>query len=109
MAVAEVRGHQVATAENRVHEAATAGSHAHVAVTAKSHGHEAMHVLIDEGQCIGCAVCVDVCTSAAFVWSRESLVPAWLAEKCSGCGTCEHECPTGAIRVNGKTLAGAGK
>lgn len=88
----------MATAEARGSEASTVGSH----------GHEAVQVAIDGGQCVGCAVCVDVCTSQAFAWSRESLAPAWLPEKCSGCGTCEHECPTGAICVSGATAVARG-
>jgi len=54
---------------------------------------------LEEGQCIGCAICVDVCPADALKWNRQSLLPAWVARVCTGCRECELECPTAAIHI----------
>jgi ferredoxin len=55
---------------------------------------------IDGGQCVGCAVCVDVCPHAALAMGPDDLRPAYLAERCTACGDCVRECPTAAILLN---------
>jgi Pyruvate/2-oxoacid:ferredoxin oxidoreductase delta subunit len=52
---------------------------------------------IDNAQCVGCAICVDVCPEAALAMGPNDLRPAWLADLCTACGECAHECPTAAI------------
>jgi Pyruvate/2-oxoacid:ferredoxin oxidoreductase delta subunit len=54
---------------------------------------------LDESQCIGCAVCVDVCPSGAFEMGPEDAIPRWLPTLCNGCRICERQCPTEAISV----------
>ena len=54
---------------------------------------------IDGSQCIGCAICVDVCPDAGLAMGPEDLRPVWLADLCTGCGACVHECPTAAITL----------
>jgi formate hydrogenlyase subunit 6/NADH:ubiquinone oxidoreductase subunit I len=54
---------------------------------------------IDGSQCIGCAICVDVCPDAALEMGPDDLRPFWLADLCTACGECVHECPTAAITV----------
>ena len=57
-------------------------------------------VQIDSGQCVACAICVDVCPQAALRLDAADLLPVLLPERCTGCGLCEQECPTAAIVVN---------
>ncbi len=52
---------------------------------------------IEPGQCVGCAVCVDVCPSEALVMERTELLPRLIPERCTACGKCVQQCPTGAI------------
>ena len=56
-------------------------------------------IQIDAGQCIGCAICADVCTTGALLMGAEDLLPNWSADNCSACADCFRECPTGAVRV----------
>ena len=56
-------------------------------------------VQIDSGQCVACAICVDVCLPAALTLGPNDLLPTWRADRCSGCDECEHECPTAAIII----------
>lgn len=58
------------------------------------------------GQCVGCGVCADVCTSAAITMDRSQAEPEPVAQRCVGCMDCVRECPTDAITVNSiKSLA----
>jgi formate hydrogenlyase subunit 6/NADH:ubiquinone oxidoreductase subunit I len=59
-----------------------------------------VEIQIDAGQCIGCAICADVCPSHALVMGPEDLLPDWSAEHCSACATCVRECPTGAVWIS---------
>ena len=52
---------------------------------------------IDDGQCVGCAICVDVCPQAALAMALNDLRPVWLADRCTACAECIHECPTDAM------------
>ena len=54
---------------------------------------------IDGSQCIGCAICVDVCPKAALVMGPDALRPTCLAALCTACGECVRECPTAAITL----------
>ena len=59
---------------------------------------------VDDAQCVGCAICVDVCPEAALAMGPNDLRPTWLADRCTACGECVHECPTAAITL-GPALA----
>ncbi len=52
---------------------------------------------IDHGQCIGCAICVDVCHDGALAMAPNDLHPLWLPERCTACAECVQECPAAAI------------
>jgi Na+-translocating ferredoxin:NAD+ oxidoreductase RNF subunit RnfB len=54
---------------------------------------------IDDAQCVGCAVCADVCPEAALAMGPDDLRPTCLADRCTACGECIRECPTAAITL----------
>ncbi|MGC8668352.1 MAG: 4Fe-4S binding protein [Chthonomonadales bacterium] len=58
-----------------------------------------VHLAIREDQCIACAVCADVCPSAALAFGGQDMVPSWMSSRCNGCRICARECPTQAISV----------
>jgi len=62
---------------------------------------------IDNSQCVGCAICVDVCPDAALAMGPNDLGPVWLADRCTACGECVHECPTAAITLGFELAASA--
>jgi ferredoxin len=51
---------------------------------------------VDEGACIGCGDCADVCPFEAMTVPYRAEVN-W--ERCMGCGVCEGRCATGAITL----------
>lgn len=59
----------------------------------------AVTVAVAQGQCVGCAICVDVCPSEALALGRADLTPRPIAGRCTGCAICVRECPTGAITL----------
>jgi NAD-dependent dihydropyrimidine dehydrogenase PreA subunit len=52
---------------------------------------------IEPDQCIGCAICADVCPSAALVMDLDDVLPRWIPALCHACSVCMRQCPTGAI------------
>ena len=62
---------------------------------------------VDDTQCVGCAICVDVCPEAALAMGPDDLRPAWLADRCTTCGECVYECPTAAIVLSSEVAASA--
>jgi Na+-translocating ferredoxin:NAD+ oxidoreductase subunit B len=52
--------------------------------------------LIDEPNCIGCALCLKVCPTDAILGANKFL-HAILAADCTGCGKCLPVCPTDCI------------
>jgi NAD-dependent dihydropyrimidine dehydrogenase PreA subunit len=51
---------------------------------------------VDEGACIACGDCVEVCAFGAMAMPHRAEVD-W--ERCMGCGACEGRCATGAIAL----------
>ena len=64
-------------------------------------------LLIDDAQCVGCAICVDVCPDTALAMGSEDLRPTCLANRCTACGECVCQCPTAAITLNSELVAPA--
>jgi Na+-translocating ferredoxin:NAD+ oxidoreductase RNF subunit RnfB len=54
---------------------------------------------IDPEQCVGCAICADVCPHAALVLERTELLPRSIAGRCTACALCVQQCPTGAMAL----------
>ncbi|MCD6350946.1 MAG: 4Fe-4S binding protein [Armatimonadetes bacterium] len=52
---------------------------------------------LDESQCVGCAICADVCPEGALSLAADELLPVWRADLCTACRQCAEQCPTGAI------------
>ena len=59
----------------------------------------AVDLLIEEAQCVGCAICADVCATGALVMEHDDLLPQWTAALCTLCRNCELECPTEAVSI----------
>lgn len=55
-----------------------------------------MAVVIDEGKCTGCGVCVDTCPVSALA-VEDSTVK--VNDDCIECGVCTPECPCEALSI----------
>lgn len=52
--------------------------------------------IVDEEECMGCALCLDVCPTGAISMNGSAIIdPA----KCTACLACVQQCPQGAIAV----------
>lgn len=49
---------------------------------------------VDVEKCTGCETCVDICPSEAIAMVDGHAV---ISDECIECGSCEAECPEGAI------------
>lgn len=71
-----------------------------------SRAKEAAEITINEAECNGCGLCVDICGD--FSLKMENGV-AHKSETaifgCIGCGHCMAVCPTGAIEIHGRTIS----
>ncbi|MCD4819389.1 MAG: 4Fe-4S binding protein [Candidatus Cloacimonetes bacterium] len=56
-----------------------------------------MAVKIDEGTCVGCAACIDVCPVEALEMVNDKAV--CIEDKCVDCGACLDACPVAAITL----------
>ena len=54
--------------------------------------------LIDEGRCIGCALCIEACPVDAIVGAR-SLMHTVVESWCIGCALCLPPCPVDCIEM----------
>ncbi len=55
--------------------------------------------ILKNDECIGCAICADVCLEDAIEVNEVDFYPLWDKKKCVGCRECEEQCPTEAIKV----------
>lgn len=51
---------------------------------------------VEEANCLGCAICVNVCPADAITMNDTARIDT---KKCTGCGLCVDECPQGAISL----------
>jgi len=56
-----------------------------------------IRILIE--QCLGCAICADVCPTKALVQGREAPIPDYYFDLCDNCQECVKQCPFNAIEV----------
>jgi len=54
---------------------------------------------LEAGQCLGCAICVDVCPTGALALGRADLTPRQYPGRCTRCALCVGQCPIGALRL----------
>ncbi len=54
--------------------------------------------VINEEECTGCGLCVDVCEQGVLDLSDDVCTIVDM-ENCTGCGDCAEECPTEAISM----------
>lgn len=52
-------------------------------------------VRLDKKACVGCLICVGECLRNYFFYNEELPTPF----KCSACGLCAKECPSGALTI----------
>jgi heterodisulfide reductase subunit A len=58
---------------------------------------ESATAVVDEEQCAGCKICIDLCSYKAITFDEEKKVSHINETICKGCGTCVAACPSGAI------------
>jgi electron transport complex protein RnfB len=58
--------------------------------------------IVDEANCIGCALCLKVCPTDAIVGAHGQL-HAVIAADCTGCEKCLPVCPTDCIALEPRT------
>ena len=54
---------------------------------------------LEQDQCVGCAICADVCPTDAIHMGYNDILPTCIVRLCTACRACEIECPTAAIRI----------
>lgn len=60
--------------------------------------HEQQVALIDEAQCIGCMLCIQVCPVDAILGAAK-LMHTVIEQECTGCELCIAPCPVDCIRM----------
>jgi NAD-dependent dihydropyrimidine dehydrogenase PreA subunit len=58
-----------------------------------------MATKIDQTKCINCRTCYEQCPEEAFGLDQADHVFVQYPQECWLCGTCQMDCPTGAISV----------
>jgi anaerobic carbon-monoxide dehydrogenase iron sulfur subunit len=69
---------------------------------------EAGIILLDQGKCTGCGLCVQECPIGAVNWDEQRGLPM-ICDLCEGKPVCVEWCPAAALTFNGKTTKVTGK
>jgi NAD-dependent dihydropyrimidine dehydrogenase PreA subunit len=64
-----------------------------------THAERRHRVALDEGRCIGCGRCEQVCPRGVFAVAEVAALPH--ADRCEQCGACIVQCPTDALAFTG--------
>lgn len=54
---------------------------------------------LDEGKCVGCGMCIEVCPHDVFAMNGTKTVSIENRDACIECGACSMNCPAEAISV----------
>ena len=65
--------------------------------------HDPAVVHINEDECNGCGLCIDICPYDALSLNAEKGIAEVNAVLCEGCGTCSVACPSGASQLKNLT------
>lgn len=93
--------HSPKTLDETISQACAAAAHASIPLVQGSVSVEPIISKIDEDKCIGCGLCVSVCSQNAIELTlkeggrKAETIPA----SCKGCGTCGASCPQQAITM----------
>lgn len=60
---------------------------------------EVVTLKLDEGKCVGCGMCLEVCPHAVLS-QNNGRVRIGNRDACMECGACAQNCPTQAVRVS---------
>lgn len=71
-----------------------------------SRAKEAAEITINADECIGCGLCVNVCSDLSLkIENHIACISETAIFGCIGCGHCMAVCPNGAIRISGRTIS----
>lgn len=65
--------------------------------------HDPSVVRINENECNGCGICIDICPYEALSLDEEKNIAVVNEILCEGCGTCAAACPSGASQLRNLT------
>ncbi|PID75191.1 MAG: heterodisulfide reductase [Deltaproteobacteria bacterium] len=94
--------------EESVAQALAASSRAATLLSKTSISLDAVKAAVNEDNCDGCALCVDVCPYGAITLADRGGEPGQLIRvnkaQCKGCGLCQGTCPKRGVAVAGFTM-----
>ncbi len=57
-----------------------------------------MAIAIDKALCTGCGKCYDICPEDVYAFSDRQVTVKY-PDECWWCGSCQMDCPTGALKI----------